>query len=431
MSRTAQTRVVLGDRHGWAQARRRFAIGARDLLRHAYLIGQTGAGKSTALYNIALQLIAAGEGVAFVDPHGEEAEALLDTIPRERIRHVVYFNPQDESHPIGMNLLEADANDEHLVASSVVEALRGLHADSWGPRMDWILYNCLRTIVAAGGTILDVPRLLADETFRARMIDQVEDRAVRSFWREEFGQYNKGFRVEAISPIQNKVGRLRADPVLRGILGQRHSTIDPRFMMDEQRILIANLSGIGAAAADILGSLLAAWFQIAALGRSEMPTDERVPFTLLMDECHRFTTERLASILAESRKYGLGIVLANQYTAQLGEKIRDAIFGNVGTTISYRVGGDDGEVMSEHFGGAVEPEDLTELNRFDAYIKAVQQGRPTDPFQATMLPPIEHDVGRGVTIIRESRRRFSRKRDVVEGDTRHSAAEATRRGERE
>ena len=426
MSHTAGTRIVLGDRHGWAQSRRRFAIGARDLLRHAYLIGQTGAGKSTALYNIALQLIAAGEGVAFLDPHGQEAKTLLETIPQERIRHVVYFNPQDEAHPVGINLLEADANDEHLVASSVVEALRGLHADSWGPRMDWILYNCLRTIAAAGGTILDVPRVLADEAFRARMIDQVDDRAVRSFWREEFGQYNKGFRVEAISPIQNKVGRLRADPVLRGILGQRHSTIDPRFMMDRRRILIANLSGVGTAAADILGSLLAAWFQVAALGRSEMPAGDRVPFTVLMDECHRFTTERLASILAESRKYGLGIVLANQYTAQLGMEIRDAIFGNVGTTISFRVGGDDGEVISEHFGGDVEPEDVTELDRFDAYVKAVQDGRATDPFPATMLPPIEHDVGRGETIIRESRRRFSRKREVVENDTRHSAAEATR-----
>ena len=426
MSHTAETRVVLGDRHGWAEARRRFAISARDLLRHAYLIGQTGAGKSTALYNIAVQLIAAGEGVAVLDPHGEEAEALLDTIPRKRTRHVVYFNPQDEAYPIGMNLLEVGANDEHLVASSVVEALRGLHADSWGPRLDWILFNCLRTVAASSGTVLDVPRLLADQAFRARMVDQVEDPAIRSFWHEEFGQYNKGFRVEAISPIQNKIGRLRANPVLRGILGQRHSTIDPRFMMDEQRILIANLSGIGTTAADILGSLLAAWFQVAALGRSEVSATDRVPFTVLMDECHRFTTERLASILAESRKYGLGIVLANQYTAQLGTAIRDAIFGNVGTTIAYRVGGDDGEVMSEHFGGAVKPEDLTELDRFDAYVKAVQDGRPTDPFQATMLPPIEHDVGRGEMIARESRRRFTRKRDVVENDTRHSAAEATR-----
>lgn len=411
---TIQTPLVLGNKHAWAGARRTFEIGVEDLLRHAYLIGQTGTGKSTTLYNIAVQLIAAGEGVAFIDPHGEEAEALLDAIPSQRIRDVVYFNPQDEAHPIGVNLLEADADDEHLVAAAVVEVLRGLYSDSWGPRMDWILYNCLRTIASAGGTVLDVPRLLANPDMRASMIAQVEDPAVVAFWQEEFDQYNDSFRVEAISPIQNKVGRLRADPVLRGILGQRHSTIDPRFMMDEQRILIANLSGIGTAAADILGSLLSTWFQIASLERIDMPAAERNPFVLMLDECHRFTTESIATILAESRKYGLGIVLANQYTGQLEEEIQTAIFGNVGTSIAFRVGGADGEVMEQHFGGAFRAEQFTELDRFDAFIKGVQDGIPLDPFRATMLPPITTGFGHKDTIIRESRRRFARSRHVVE-----------------
>ncbi|MFB6231208.1 MAG: type IV secretory system conjugative DNA transfer family protein [Salinibacter sp.] len=387
-----------------------------DLLRHAYVIGQTGTGKSTTLYNVALQLIAAGEGVAFVDPHGEEAEALLEAIPSSRIRDVVYFNPQDEARPIGINLLEVSEGNEHLVAASVVEVLRGLYADSWGPRMDWILYNCLRTIAAAGGTVLDVPRLLADPDFRGRMIEQVRDPAVVAFWREEFDEYGSQFQTEAISPIQNKVGRLRADPVLRGILGQRHSTIDPRFMMDERRILIANLSSIGTAAADILGSFLSTWFQIASLGRTGPPNQGPVPFTLILDECHRFTTERIATILAESRKHGLGLVLANQYTAQLTGEIQDAIFGNVGTTLSFRVGGADGPVMERHFGGAFRAEQFTELDRFDAYVKGVREGPSTEPFRATMLPPIENDRGGGrkQTIIRESRRRFTREREVVE-----------------
>lgn len=412
-SGTTHSRVVLGNEHGWANTRRQFSISVEDLLRHAYVIGQTGVGKSTALYNIAVQLIVAGEGAAFLDPHGQEAEALLDAIPPARTRHVVYFNPQDEAHPIGVNLLET-GGEGHLAAASVVEALRGLHADSWGPRMERILYNTLRTIAAGGGTALDVPRVLADPGVRSRMISKVEDPAVRAFWEEEFEAYDRRFRTKAIAPIQNKVGRLRADPVLRGILGQRHSTIDPGFMMDERRILIANLSGIGTDAADILGSLLSAWFQIEALGRDEDPRAGWPPFVLMMDEAHRFTTNRLASILAEARKYGLGLVLANQYTAQLTGKIREAIFGNVGTTIAFRVGGADAEVVSEHFGGAFRPGQLTDLDQYEAYVKAVQDGEPKAPFKATMLPPIEHKAGRGETIARESRRRFSRGREVVE-----------------
>lgn len=411
-SGTTRTRVVLGNKHGWRGTRRPFAIGVHDLLRHAYVIGQTGVGKSTALYNTALQLIANGEGVAFLDPHGQEARQLLDAIPRDRTRHVVYFNPQDRSNPIGVNLLETDG-DEHIAAASVVEALRGLHVHSWGPRMEWILYNALRTVAAGGGTVLDVPTVLTDQNTRASMLASVEDPAVWSFWQDEFAAYDPRFRTKAISPIQNKLGRLRADPVLRGILGQRHSTIDPRFMMDEQRILIANLSGIGTDAADILGSLLSAWFQVAALDRDEGQA-KASPFTLIMDECHRFTTERLASILAESRKYGLGMVLANQYTSQLTDEIQDAIFGNVGTTVAYRTGGADADVISEHFGGKYRPEQFADLDQYQAYIKAIQDGEPKPPFQATMLPPIEYEVGRKETITRESRRRFSRDRDVVQ-----------------
>ena len=409
-----ETRIVLGHEHGWAGSRHLFSLGSDDLLRHAYLIGQTGAGKSTALTNIAMQLIAAGEGFAFIDPHGEEAEELLDSIPRNRTRDVVYFNPQDETHPVGVNLLEAPNDRAHLAASSVVDTLRSLHSTSWGPRMDWILYNCLRTLAAGGRTILGVGRLLADPDFRQRMLSRVRDQAVHAFWHEEFDQYNKRFRVEAIAPIQNKVGRLRADPILRGVLGQHHSTIDARFMMDNRRILIANLSGIGPTAADILGSLLSAWFQIEALARADTPKDQRTPFTLIIDECHRFTTESLATILAESRKYGLGMVLANQYTAQLSDKIKDAVFGNVGTTIAFRVGGADGRVLEEHFGSSFRSDQFTELRQFDAHIKTTQVRDIVEPFRATMLPPIEYHHGRKDTIIRESRRRFSRKRNVVE-----------------
>ena len=413
-STTSQTRVRLGNEHGYGLTGPPFSISVHDLLRHAYVIGQTGVGKSTALYNIALQLIVKGEGVAFLDPHGQEATSLLDAIPRDRTRHVVYFNPQNKAHPVGINLLETDG-DQNLAADSVVEALRGLHANSWGPRMEWILYNTLRTIAAAGGTVLDVPTVLTDRDVRATMVGKVENPAVRSFWEDEFANYDKRFRTNAISPIQNKVGRLRADPVLRGILGQRHSTIDPGFMMDERRILIADLSGIGIDAADILGSFLSAWFQLKAPDRDESGHG-RPPFTLIMDECHRFTTDGLASILAESRKYGLGMVLANQYTAQLTDEIQDAIFGNVGTTIAYRLGGADAEVLSEHFGGRYRPKQFTDLDQYRAYVKAIQDGKPKLPTKATMLPPIEHEVGRKETIVRESRRRFSRKREVVTKD---------------
>ena len=338
------TQLHLGTEHAYGGARRPFSVPTDTLLRHAFVIGQTGVGKTTFLLNLLGQLIEQGAGVGFLDPHGHAAEALLELIPRRRTRGVVYLRPTDIGRPIGMNPLEnVPEGSRHQRASAVGESIRALHADSWGDRLDWILYNSLRALLdTPGSTLLDVPRLLVDEAFRDRVIRSTRDSAVRSFWLDEFASYDRAFRTIAVSPVQNKVGKLCAHPPLRAVLGQPQSRLDLGEVLARGQVLVANLAGIGQHSADLLGSLLLSGLLERAMERQPSAGIGRpIPFYLVIDEAHRFTTESVVTALSEARKYGFGLILADQYLDQISLEIQQAVLGNVGSLISFRVGGPD------------------------------------------------------------------------------------------
>ena len=396
-----------------------FGIKEPDRRQHIYVVGKTGSGKSTLLRNLVIQDIHEGRGVALIDPHGDLAEELLDYIPRRRTDDVVYFNPADLDYPIGFNLLETRAPERrHLVASSVISAFKNLWADSWGPRLEYILHNTLLALLDyEQATLLGVPRMLVDEAFRELVLRKVRDPLVRAFWLREYGRYKEAFRQEAISPIQNKVGRLLTNAPIRNIVGQVKSKIDLRFMMDDGRILIANLSKgkIGEDKANLLGSLLVSAFQVAALERADEAEVLRRDFHLHLDEFHNFSTDAFADILAESRKYRLTLTLVHQYIDQLEEDIQKAVFGNVGTLVAFRVGNADAELLAREFHPHFSAEDLISLERYRICLRLMIDGEASRPFSASSLPPMRRQyVGKGENIRERSRQKYARPRAVIE-----------------
>jgi DNA helicase HerA-like ATPase len=369
--------TTIGERQGWGRPQP-FGISAPDARQHVYVIGKTGSGKTTLLRNLILQHIALGHGVGLIDPHGDLAEELLNHIPPQRADHVVYFNPGDIEFPIGLNLLANVApDDRHLVASGIVSAFKGIWRDSWGPRLEYILYNAVSALLdCRNATLLGVNRMLTDDAFRARIIRQVKDPFIRAFWAEEYANYDERFKREAIAPIQNKLGQFLLNPVIRNILGQVKSRVDIPFTMDTGRIFIANLSKgrLGEDKANLLGSLLTTQFQLGAMARATKPESERRDFYLFIDEFQNFSTDAFASILAEARKYRLCLTLSHQYIDQLPLPIRQAVFGNVGTLITFRIGNADAELMEKEFGGAVSASALADLDRFEAVVKLLEDG---------------------------------------------------------
>jgi len=285
-----------------------------------------------------VQHITAGHGVGLIDPHGDLAEELLDHIPPSRADHLVYFHPGDLDFPVGLNLLANVASDDrHLVASGIVGAFKGIWRESWGPRLEYLLYNAIAALLdCENTTLLGVNRLLTDDTYRAWVVRQVRDPFIRDFWATEFAAYDERFRREAIAPIQNKLGQFLLNPVIRNILGQVKNKVSIPFVMDNERLFIANLSKgrLGHDKANLLGSLLTTQFQLAAMARTNQPEHERRDFYLFIDEFQNFSTDAFAAILAEARKYRLCLTLSHQYVDQLALPIRQAVFGNVGTLIS-------------------------------------------------------------------------------------------------
>jgi hypothetical protein len=396
-----------------------FGIRQADRRHHFYCIGKTGSGKTTLLRNLILQDIEAGRGVAVFDPHGDLAHDLLDHIPRWRTDHVVYFNPADLEHPIGFNLLEGVPSDvRHLVASSVVSAFKNIWSDSWGPRLEYILYNSVAALLEhEGATILGIARMLQSDEYRARVVSRVKDPIVRAFWLDEFERYDRRLRQEAITPVQNKVGQFLTSAPVRNILGQVRSKIDPRFMMDNQRILIANLSKgqLGEDKANLLGSLLITKFQLAAMARANIPEEKRVDFHLYIDEFYNFTTSSFATILSEARKYRLCLMLSHQYIDQLSEELQKAVFGNVGTLVSFQIGSRDARLLAQEFDPTFAAEHLISLDRYHIYLKLVIDGVCSKPFSAVTLEPYSKPLGRREVIVRRSREKYSTKRAVIEG----------------
>ncbi len=410
--------ITIGERYGWGNALP-FGISALDQRQHIYVIGKTGSGKTTLLRNLILQHIALGHGVGLIDPHGDLAEELLHHIPPHRADHLCYFNPGDLEFPIGLNLLaNVEPDTRHLVASGIVGAFKAIWRDSWGPRLEYILYNAVSALLdSRNATLLGVNRMLTDDRYRAKVIRQIKDPFIRSFWAEEYEGYDERFKREAIAPIQNKLGQFLLNPVVRNILGQVRSKVSIPFVMDNERIFIANLSKgrLGHDKANLLGSLLTTQFQLGAMARANRPEDERRDFYLFIDEFQNFSTDAFASILAEARKYRLCLVLSHQYVDQLPLPIRQAVFGNVGTLIAFRIGHTDAEVMEAEFGKAFPASVLADLDRYEAVVKLLEDGTNLTPFRAKMLAPLENRVGRKDKLIARSRERFAILRATIDG----------------
>jgi len=413
---TNQT-IYIGNRPGWG-ADYPVGIQTADARQHIYIIGKTGSGKTTLLRNMIFQHLYLGHGVALLDPHGDLAEELLDHFPPSRADDLVYFNPSDLEFPIGLNLLANVPPDErHLIASGIVAAFKSIWRDSWGPRMEYILYNALAALLDCQNTsLLGVNRMLIDASYRDWVIRQVKDPFVRSFWADEYANYDARFVREAIAPIQNKIGQFLMNPPIRNILGQVKSKIDFRFMMDTHRVFIANLSKgkLGADKANLLGSLLATQFQLAAMSRTDTPEDKRQDFHFFIDEFHNFTTDSFAAILAEARKYRLCLTLSHQYLDQLSPEVRQAVFGNAGTMITFRIGHTDAELLAKEFANTFVPGQYVELERFHTFIRLLENGTNSPPFSAVTMPALERRHSRRNNLIQRSRERYSSSRNQIE-----------------
>jgi energy-coupling factor transporter ATP-binding protein EcfA2 len=409
--------ITIGERHGWGDPII-FGISAADLRQHVYVIGKTGSGKTTLLRNLILQHVAYGHGVGLIDPHGDLAEDLLGHIPPRRADHLCYFNPGDLEFPVGMNLIGNVApDDRHLVASGIVSAFKGIWRDSWGPRLEYILYNGVSALLdCQNATLLGINRLLVDQEYRAGVVRQVKDPFIRAFWQEEYEGYDPRFQREAIAPIQNKLGQFLLNPVVRNILGQVETKVRIPFVMDHERIFIANLSKgrLGHDKANLVGSLLVTQFQLAAMARADRPEEDRPDFYLFIDEFQNFSTDAFASILAEARKYRLCLALSHQYIDQLSLPVRQAVFGNVGTLIAFRIGYADAEVVEKELGRAIPASALADLDRYEAVVKLLEDGTNKAPFRAKMLPPLKNARGRKAKLIAQSRERFATPRHIVE-----------------
>jgi hypothetical protein len=398
--------------------RRRFGIKRKNRRGHMYVVGMTGTGKSTLIRNMVSHDIEAGYGVALIDPHGDLAEEVLDSVPASRIDDVIYLNPADLEYPVGFNPLERVAPDQrYLVASGIISTLRKVWADFWGPRLEHILRNALLALLEnPDSTLLDLPRLLTDERFRELAVSRVKHPQVRAFWLNEFAKYSAWMRSEAVSPILNKVGQFLTSIPLRNIVGQRTSALNFRTIMDTGKIFIVNLAKgqIGEDNCRLLGAMLVTQIQIAAQSRADLPEGQRRPFYLYVDEFHDFLTLSFADILSASRKYGLNLVLAHQHLAQLDEKVRAAVLGNVGTVISFRVGVEDAELLAKAFYPVFGESDLVNLPNHCIYLKLLIDGAPSEPFSAITLPPQTRNTSHKQTIIDQSRRQYARPRREVE-----------------
>jgi energy-coupling factor transporter ATP-binding protein EcfA2 len=403
--------VYVGKRHEWGDDIP-FGIDVAARRQHVYVIGQTGSGKSTLLRNLILQDIEEGRGVGVIDPHGDLASDILENIPSCRTGDVVYFDPSDD-HPLAINLFRATTDNWHLVTSGIVSAFKNIWGSSWGPRLEYVLYATVAALVQCDNTsLLGVSRMLYDDKYRTWVVKQVTDPMVRSFWVNEFASYDRSFRNEVVSPIQNKVGQIFLAPALRNVLGQVGTKINFRFMMDHKRIFVANLSKglIGEAHSSLLGSLLVTGFELAALSRADISANEREDFFLYADEFHHYATDSFAGILSEARKYRLCLTLAHQYLGQLTEEISDAVFGNVGTFLAFRVSEADASVLQRQFGGNLSPAHFTGLENYELCARLLNK----EPFLASSLPPLETSRRRRKIIMRNSRQRYSTRKKVVE-----------------
>ncbi len=401
-----------------------YGIRPDDRRRHVYVIGKTGMGKSTIMENMIFSDIEAGKGVAVIDPHGDLAEAVMQFVPKHRTNDVILFDPADREFPLAFNLLEGKNPEQRgLVASGLIGVIKKLNIDSWGPRLEHFLRNTVLALVEAPDTtMLGITRMLVDKSYRQKILHYVEDPMVRSFWETEFSALAPQKLAEAVGPIQNKVGQFLSTPVIRNIVGQPKSTLDIRFAMDSGKIIIVNLSKgkLGEDNSAMLGSLLITKFQLDAMSRADIPIEQRKDFYLYVDEFQNFATDSFATILSEARKYKLNLTMANQYIAQMSEEVCAAVFGNVGSLISFQVGIDDAKILSEQFDeDRVLPVNLASLPKYKVYNRIMVDGVTSEVFSGDTLPPPkikcdESPEERMKKIRNFSRQRYAKPRSVVE-----------------
>lgn len=399
-----------------------FGIKAKDRTRHVYVIGKTGMGKSTLLENMAVQDIRNGEGFAFIDPHGQTAETLLDYIPPERMKDVLYFAPHDMEFPVSFNVMEdVGADKRHLVVSGLMSVFEKIWVDAWSARMAYILQNTLMALLEyPDATLLGVNRMLSDKKYRDKVVSNIKDPAVKSFWVDEFAKYNERYMQEAGDAIKNKIGQFTANPLIRNIIGQPKSSFDIRKIMDEKKILIMNLSKglIGETNANLLGSMLTTRIYLAAMSRADVSPEamKLMPnFYFYVDEFQSFANSTFANILSEARKYKLNLTIAHQYIEQMEEDVRNAVFGNVGTTIAFRVGPFDAEILETVFAPKFMAVDLVNLGFAQIYLTLMIDGIGSAPFSATTLPPLSQSTASlKAMIVDQSRIQFAKPRAEVE-----------------
>lgn len=396
-----------------------FGMLRSDRSRHVYVIGQTGAGKTGTLELFALSDIYHNQGYAIIDPHGDFAVNNMRFIPGSRMEDVVYFNPADTAFPLGFNPLEVtNPSQKTNISSEVIGVLKRMFGESWGPRLEYILrYTILALLDRPSTTMLDITRMLTDKKFRQETLDYCQDTVVLNFWKVEFASWNDKFASEAIAPVLNKVGAFTANPVIRNIIGQPKSTFNIRKIMDDGKILIVNLSKglIGEDNAAILGAFMVTKIQLAAMSRSDISrVEDRRPFYLYVDEFQNFATDSFATILSEARKYGLNLTVANQYISQMTDNVRDAVFGNVGTMICFRVSADDSPILAKQFEPQFEPNDLLQMHNRHFVINMVIGGEKTPAFSATTLTLPTPQIDNTGRIIENTRRLYSRQRAEIE-----------------
>lgn len=401
----------------------KFGIKAKDRLKHMYVIGKTGMGKSTLLENMAIQDIQNGNGMAFIDPHGGTAEKLLEYVPEHRIKDVIYFAPFDIDYPISFNVMEdIGAEKRHLVVSGLMSAFKKLFGEeSFSDRMQYILQNTILALLEyPGATMLGINKMLADKEYRNKVIANITDPSVKSYWVKEYAGYTERFAAEAIPAIQNKIGQFTSNPLIRNIMGQEKSSFDFRDVMDKGKIIIINLSKgkVGEGNANLIGSMIITKIYLAAMSRADRGESDlaKLPnFYLYVDEFQSFANKSFADILSEARKYKLNLTIAHQYIEQMEEEVRDAVFGNVGTMITFRVGAFDAEVLEKEFAPTFMATDLVNLGFAQIYLKLMIDGVSSQPFSATTLPGIARpEFTFKDQVLESSREQFARKREDVE-----------------
>lgn len=381
--------------------------------RHVYIVGKSGSGKTTTLFNIAMQDIDAGEGVTIIDPHGDLAEAVADCIPSWRSHQVCYLNVADTVQPVGFNpLANIEPQRRALAASGIVSAFKHLWSDSWGARTEHLLYHGVRALLdMRHASLLDLPRMYTDDTFRQRALSSLEDPVTERFWTEEFAQYTASFRAEVTASILNKAGQFTTSPNLRLILGQKSPKFSLQRAMDDRQIVIANLSkgAIGESASNVLGSLLVSHIQLTAMARSTITPERRIPHFIHVDEFQSFTTDAFASIFSEARKFAAHFCLANQYTKQVPELVRAAVLGNAGSLIVFCVAAADADLLAPEFG--IPPATLSQQPPFHAWVRRGSADFASVGACPRLIPPRR----RRDTVVAQSRRHFGRPRSLLTG----------------